>query len=94
MEKDTVSMDMDYEEWYEKYEEELWAAYHEEGADSDQNYEDWCDKRYEDETYCNTCKYKKYAHIGIWCYMFKEKPKPKCLQHTKEDGPAGGSKPN
>jgi len=37
---------IEYEEWYEKYGDELWIIYHEEGANYDQNYEDWCEKKY------------------------------------------------
>lgn len=45
MEIDAIGMD--YEEWYEKWDDELWTAYHEEGANYDQNYEDWCEKKYD-----------------------------------------------
>ena len=45
MKKDTFSME--YEEWYEEHGDELWIIYHEEGADFDQNYEDWCEKKYD-----------------------------------------------
>lgn len=37
----------DYDEWYEKNATELWAAYHEQGANYDQDYEEWCEKQYE-----------------------------------------------
>lgn len=87
-------LELDYEKWYEDNGEELWRAYYEEGANYDQNYEDWCEKRYEEAIYCNSCKYKHYPREGGWCYMFKEKPKPKCLKHTKENQTPGGSKPN
>lgn len=32
---------------------------------------------------CNKCDYKHYNHDGGWCYMFREKPKGKCRQHTE-----------
>jgi len=38
---------MDYEEWYEKWGDELWIIYHEEGANYDDDYEDWCEKKYD-----------------------------------------------
>ena len=40
---------MDQEKWYEKWGDELWATYYEEGADYDYGvtYEDWCEKKYE-----------------------------------------------
>ncbi len=46
MERDAALME--YEEWDEKYGDELWAIYHEEGVnyDYDVNYEDWCEKKY------------------------------------------------
>ena len=44
MTKDTINMD--YEEWYEKHGDELWIAYHEEGANYDQDYENWCEIKY------------------------------------------------
>lgn len=43
---------MEYEAWQDLYEEELWAAYHEEGANYDQNYEDWCEKIYNKASEC------------------------------------------
>ena len=63
--------ELDYDKWYEDNGEELWRAYYEEGANYDQNYEDWCEKQYEDAVYCNTCKYKQCPHEGGWCYMYK-----------------------
>jgi len=38
---------MDQEKWYEKWGDELWATYYEEGANYDTDYEDWCEKKYE-----------------------------------------------
>ena len=43
IQKDT---DLGYEEWCEKYGDELWATYHEEGANYDTDYENWCEARY------------------------------------------------
>ena len=37
---------LDYEEWCEKYDEELWITYHEEGANYDADYEEWCEEKY------------------------------------------------
>lgn len=37
---------MDQEKWNEKHGDELWITYHEEGANYDTDYEDWCEKRY------------------------------------------------
>ena len=42
-----LTKSVDYDEWYEENATELWAAYHEQGANYDQNYEDWCEKQYE-----------------------------------------------
>jgi len=39
-----------YDEWYEENATELWAAYHEQGANYDQAYEEWCEKQYELKT--------------------------------------------
>jgi len=38
---------MGYEEWYEKHGDELWIIYHEEGANYDTDYEDWCEEKYD-----------------------------------------------
>ena len=37
---------LDYEEWYEKYQYELQVIYHEEGANHDADYEEWCEEKY------------------------------------------------
>ena len=37
---------MEHEKWYEKHGGELWIMYHEEGANYDTNYEEWCENRY------------------------------------------------
>jgi hypothetical protein len=44
MKKDAAKME--YEKWYEKHGDELWIIYHEEGANYDTDYEDWCEKKY------------------------------------------------
>jgi len=38
----------EYDKWLDENDDELWAAYHEQGANYDQNYEDWCEKQYEE----------------------------------------------
>ena len=45
MKKDAALMD--YEEWEEKHGDELWIIYHEEGANYDTGYEDWCEEKYD-----------------------------------------------
>ena len=42
--KDAGTMAPD--KWYEKHGGELWIMYHEEGANYDTDYEDWCEKKY------------------------------------------------
>ena len=44
IQKDT---DLGYEKWYEIHGDELWATYHEEGANYDADYEDWCEAQYD-----------------------------------------------
>jgi len=46
MKKDAAIMEMD--KWYEKHGGELWIIYHEEGANYDTDYEDWCEKKYDE----------------------------------------------
>ena len=45
-EMEIAAIYMGYEEWYEEYGDELWVIYHEEGANYDQNYEDWCERKW------------------------------------------------
>jgi len=45
MKRDAAIMDQD--KWYEKHGGELWIIYHEEGANYDTDYDDWCEKKYD-----------------------------------------------
>lgn len=40
---------MNYSDWLEENEEELWIKYHETGACYDSDYERWCERQYEEE---------------------------------------------
>lgn len=42
-------MPISYEKWLEENTDELWAKFHEDGANYDQNYENWLEEQYEKE---------------------------------------------
>jgi hypothetical protein len=39
---------LDYEDWAEEWDGDLWIEYHESGAYYDTDYEDWCEKKYDE----------------------------------------------
>jgi hypothetical protein len=40
---------LEYYEWYQKHEDDLWAEFHESGAyDEGQDYETWLETKYEE----------------------------------------------
>ena len=34
---------------------------------------------------CDRCQYKRWAEPGLHCYMFRDKPGPKCGQFKEPD---------
>jgi len=43
-----VEEKLEYEEWCAENGDELWVKYHEIGANYDQDYEEWVEKKYEE----------------------------------------------